>query len=523
MTRALPLLILLRLATGCPHDFSRPSADRGIDAPLPPDAGHDAPRPDHPWPDGPPDLALTPDFGCRGLTLCGDVCADLATDPAHCGSCGAACAPGLDCVGGSCACIAGGLCTGCCQGNVCLPPGPTQSLTQCGAAGQACKSCDDQAACSTDSCSAGACQNVPTAGYCLIDGVCHAEGAYKSALKCLQCQSAKDALGWTGLPNTGCVATLAGSGAIGSTNGPAHLASFNYPFGVAVDSAGAVYVGDSANHLIRLISGGTVSTFAGTGTFGFLPFDGALAVATFSHPDGLALDGATLYVAERGFSVIRKIAGGQVSVLAGVGIDGNQDGQLTAAYFSGPTGLAVAPGGTFFVADRGNHLIRRIAAGQVSRFAGVSASSGILNGPRLSAQFDHPIDVVVDAAGAVLVADQDNHCIRKIENDMVTTLAGQCKTSGIADGSLTVARFKSPSGLALDAAGAIYVADCDNHAIRKISGGQVETLAGTGQPGDADGPLSTATFLTPKTIAVSSSGAIYVADQSNNKIRVIVP
>lgn len=521
MPRALPLVALM-LATGCPHDFSRTSADRGIDAPRPPDAGHDAVRPDHPWPDLPPDLALIPDFGCRGLALCGDACADLATDPAHCGSCGAACATGLDCVGGSCVCVAGGLCPGCCQGDVCLPPGPAQSLTQCGSAGEACKSCDDQAACSTDACSAGACQNVPAAGFCLIDAACHADGAYKSALKCLQCQSSKDALGWTGLTNKGCVATFAGSGATGSADGPAHLASFDHPFGVAVDAAGAVYVGDSFNHVIRLITGGTVSTFAGTGSFQTYPFDGPAASATFFLPDGLALDGAALYVAEAGFNVIRRITGGQVLVLAGSSAPCSLDGPLKQACFAGPTGLAVTPGGTVYVADHQNHLIRRIANGQVETFAGVT-SPGFYNGQRLSSQFNYPTDVAVDPGGAVLVADQDNHCVRKIENDAVTTLAGACGTSGIANGPLTVARFNFPSGLALDAAGAIYVADCYNHAIRKISGGQVETLAGTGQPGDDDGPLAAATFYTPKTVAVSSSGAVYVADQANNKIRVIVP
>jgi sugar lactone lactonase YvrE/type II secretory pathway pseudopilin PulG len=318
------------------------------------------------------------------------------------------------------------------------------------------------------------------------------------------------------------VSTLAGSGTAGFTDGTGAAAQFNYPFGVAVDTSGTVYVADTYNHLIRKISpAGVVSTLAGSGTAGF--GDGTGAAAQFYYPAGVAVDSSgTVYVTDNGNHSIRKISpAGVVSTLAGSGTAGFGDGTGAAAQFDNPYGVAVDSSGTVYVADAFNHRIRKITpAGVVSTLAG--STRGFSDGTGAAAQFSVPIGVAVDSSGTVYVADAANHSIRKISPaGVVSTLAGS-GTPGFADGTGAAAQFQGPSGVAVNASGTVYVADTYNNLIRKISpAGVVSTLAGSGTAGFADGTGTAAQFNNPGSVAVDASGTVYVADFFNNRIRKI--
>jgi sugar lactone lactonase YvrE len=260
----------------------------------------------------------------------------------------------------------------------------------------------------------------------------------------------------------GQVATLAGSGTLGFADGPAATAMFNAPRAVALYGA-SVYVTDSDNNRIRLIAGGQVTTVAGSGTAGYV--DGAAATAQFNQPRGLAVNSAgTIYVAEYSNHTIRAIAGGQVTTLAGNGTAGSADGPVASARFSYPRDVAVDGAGTIYVADSGNHKIRVISGGQVSTLAGFGVA-GFVDGAAASARFNAPYAVALGAGGKVYVADKSNHRIRLISGGQVTTLAGGTP-AGFVDGPAATARFNEPSGLAADGSGQVYVADHLNSAIR---------------------------------------------------------
>uniref|UniRef100_UPI003743F19A hypothetical protein n=1 Tax=Psychroflexus aurantiacus TaxID=2709310 RepID=UPI003743F19A len=200
---------------------------------------------------------------------------------------------------------------------------------------------------------------------------------------------------------------------------------------------------------------------------------------------------------------------------------GFADGTGRSAQFSKPYGVAVDASGTVYVADYNNHRIRKTTpAGVVSTLAG--STQGFADGTGSSAQFSKPYGVAVDASGNVYVADFNNHRIRKTTPaGVVSTLAGS--TSGFADGTGSSAQFSKPYGVAVDASGNVYVADFNNHRIRKTTpAGVVSTLAGSTQ-GFADGTGSSAQFNYPIGVAVDASGTVYVADANNHRIRKITP
>ena len=320
------------------------------------------------------------------------------------------------------------------------------------------------------------------------------------------------------------VITLAGSGTAGPADGAGTAAQFNKPDGVAVDSSGVVYVADENNHRIRKITpAGVVSTLAGSGTAGNT--NGTGTAAQFSYPRGVAVDASgTVYVADMGNQRIRKItAAGVVTTLAGSS-SGYVDATGTSARFNTPQGVGVDSSGNVYVADSINRRIRKItAAGVVTTLAG-SGAAGFADGTGTAAQFNTPWGLGVDSSGVVYVADTINNRIRKITAaGVVTTLAGS-GAAGPADGTGTAAQFNNPSGVAVDSSGNVYVADWSNHNIRKITpSGAVTTLAGSGVSGFADEPGTAAKFSSPWSVAVDSSGSIYVADSVNNRIRKITP
>ena len=328
----------------------------------------------------------------------------------------------------------------------------------------------------------------------------------------------------------GVVTTLAGSpSSAGSVDGPNATARFSAPQGLAVNAAGTIYVADSANGAVRAVTpAGVVSTLAGSASDGSI--DGPSVSARFYLPQSIAEDSSgNLFVADAKNNTIRKITvSGQVSVLAGAtGVSGSTDAIGTNAQFAGPLGVAVDNSGNIYVADTGNSTIRKITpAGAVTTLAGMSGTPGNADGQGTNAQFYTPQGVAVDSAANIYVADTGNHTIRKITpGGSVSTLAGFAGAFGSNDGATNNARFNCPVGITVNSSGNIFVTDYNNNTIRLVTpAGVVSTLAGwAGIWGSADGTNSGALFFAPAGIAVDSSTNLYVTDSANNTLRKIAP
>ncbi|HET9870765.1 MAG TPA: hypothetical protein VFR02_09765, partial [bacterium] len=336
------------------------------------------------------------------------------------------------------------------------------------------------------------------------------------------------------------VNTYAGSGQKGASNGLSLSASFNYPSGVAIDSAGDLFVADTFNNRIRKIdTSGNVSTLAGTGAEGSA--DGPAGQATFSRPFGIAVNaaGTTVIVADTANSEIRVIDvnNAVVTTLAGaVSQNGYVDStNFTLSRVDHPVGVAVDPSGTtIFVADTGNHVIRAITSAGVTTYAGSNyscgagtcGSEGDVDGAQLgTAEFDGPVGVAVDGSGNVYVSEGKGRLIRKVSGGTVSTLAGCPDEAGYSNGTAGECQgslFNIPVQLSVDAGGNIYIADPPNNVIRVISSGFVNTLAGSGTSGYANGPTNVAQFKYPEGVVVNSAGTtVFVVDTNNQRIRSI--
>ena len=268
----------------------------------------------------------------------------------------------------------------------------------------------------------------------------------------------------------GQVSTLAGSGQAGWRDGVGDAACFHSPTDVVVDADGNSYVADARNHRIRKITaGGVVSTLVGCGTNGYE--DGPLGTAKLSQPAALLLDSeGALYVAEWS-GRIRKVslAAGVVTTLAGSGVKGCADGVGAEASFNEPNGMAFDATGDMIVADRMNNLIRKVTVpeGVVTTLAGSGAQSHV-DGVGAGASFNVPTNLVIDYAGSMFVTDQGGMAVRKVTPaGVVSTLAGGSHT-GFVDGVGAAAAFHHPSGVALDGAGNLLVADLHNNCIRLL-------------------------------------------------------
>jgi sugar lactone lactonase YvrE len=326
------------------------------------------------------------------------------------------------------------------------------------------------------------------------------------------------------------VTTFAGQPLVsGAANGVGTNALFSDPAAIVVDANGNCFVADSQNHAIRKItSSGVVTTVAGQlGVAGTA--NGTGTNAQFNSPNGLALDASgILFVGDTGNNVIRKItAAGGVSTFAGLaGQSGFLDGPAGAALFNSPLGMAIATNGDLFVADCGNHCIRRISGGTVTTFAGNPQIWGSADGVGTNAQFNGPVGIVFDAGENLFVADANNHTIRKITPaGTVSTWAGKAGIDGYCDGVASAARFCKPAELAMDTRGNLFVADSFNHVIRKVSSnGVVSTVSGSaGNYGVSDGVNGQARFFNPYGLVVSPGGALLVADAYNQSCRVVLP
>jgi hypothetical protein len=326
---------------------------------------------------------------------------------------------------------------------------------------------------------------------------------------------------------TGAVTTLAGMpGQSGSVDGTGTAAQFDGPTGLVSDGAGNLYVTESYNTVRKIvIATGAVTTIAGTDNQTGNA-DGTGAAARFSRPQGLFFDGmGNVFVADSSNALIRRIvvATGNVTTLVW---PGTGDAVGAAAVFKSPAGIASDGAGSVYVADSGNHTVRKvvIGTGAVTTVAGLLGASGVTDGTGSAARFNDPYGVAADGAGNLYVADTGSHTIRAIvlATGAVTTLAGTAGQLGSADGTGPAARFSSPAGVASDGAGNLYVADSSNHTVRKlaIATGTVTTVAGkAGQSGSADGSGAGARFNGPGALVADGTGNLYIADAGNSTLR----
>lgn len=320
------------------------------------------------------------------------------------------------------------------------------------------------------------------------------------------------------------VSTYAG-GQAGNNDGTGTNAQFQYPVGICSDPNGNLYVTDRDNYSIRKIGpGGVVTTIAGSGVKGYK--DGRADTAQFDSPMDIARDAqGDLYITDLGNYEIRRLTtGGIVSAIAGtIQAQGYADGTGSAAQFQDVMGICTNPGGTFYITDFGSAVVRSMtAAGSVGTLAGFPYAQGSQDGTGQSARFTYPYGVCADKTGDLFVTDYGANKILKITSSgVVTTYAGN-GTKGNADGTGTSATFSAPTGVCVDTLGNLYVVDYSNFLIRRINAaGVVTTIAGTGKHGNADGVGTAASFGILGFICMDAQGNLYIADTDNHSIRKI--
>jgi sugar lactone lactonase YvrE len=328
--------------------------------------------------------------------------------------------------------------------------------------------------------------------------------------------------------------TVAGTGLAGFSGdgGPATAARLNQPRLVAADAIGNLYIADTGNNRIRkLDTGGRITTIGGTGAGGYSGDGGPAVLARFRTPHGVALDAAgDVYVADSANQRVRKIdAAGIVTTVAGTGTAGyNGDGiAATAAKLRYPKGVEVGSDDTLYIADNNNNRVRSVdPAGKIHTFAGTGAAgfSGD-GGPATSARLNQPRNLAFGPDGALDIADQVNHRIRRVAPDgTITTVAGDGSTTASGDDGLAVdAGLGLPDDVAVDAAGNVYVADETANAVRRVdAGGVITRFAGTGAAGFTGdgGPPDKAQLNAPHGVTFDPATAtILIADTGNNLIR----
>lgn len=329
---------------------------------------------------------------------------------------------------------------------------------------------------------------------------------------------------------SGIITTVAGTGFAGYSGdgGPAAGAKLNAPSGVAVDGSGNLYIADRGNYRIRMVStNGTISTFAGNGKCCYGGDNGPATSALLYLPSSVALDAAgNLYIADASNNRIRQVnSSGTIATFAGTGIagfDGDGGGANKAKLWS-PLGVAADTAGNLYITESGNLRVRRIASdGTIATLVGGAINDGSKAVSGLLAQ---PSAVATDAAGNIYIADTNNNRVRMVSpGGVISTVAGTGVSGFSGDGqAATSAQLNAPQGVAIDASGNLYIADTANYRVRVVSGGMISTFAGNGRAGFGGdtGPAVAAQLSSPEGLAVDASGNLYIADYSNNRVRMV--
>ena len=363
-----------------------------------------------------------------------------------------------------------------------------------------------------------------------------------------------------------------GNGSQGYSDGQGTGCAFNQPKQLAIDSANNLYLADSGNNMVRMITpAGAVTTVVGNQSGGFV--DGLKAVARFNYPWGVAIDsGGNLYIGDSNNNRIRKLAlimppsapavrlisrdsigatitwtGGTslVPTVYSYSINGGTRVALPTTITRPPVTIPMPSGGATFnvslIASNDAGSTPSVPAGQASgtlsvttaptmrssayTFVGIRGNAGSVNGVGTVASLNNPYGVTMDTSGNAYIADTNNHCIRRVTPyGLTTTFAGMPTVAGYVDNTLTTAQFRNPRDITLDSAGNMYVTDTGNNVIRKISPlGVVTTFAGNTSAGSSDGTGPAADFNNPTSITCDPSGNVFVADTNNHCIRKITP
>jgi uncharacterized protein (TIGR03437 family) len=332
---------------------------------------------------------------------------------------------------------------------------------------------------------------------------------------------------------SGAISTIAGNGGVSYSGdgGQATKAQLNSPLGVAADSSGNLYIADTANNVVRKVTAaGAISTLAGNGTLGSGGDGSAATSAQLNAPQGVAVDASgSVYIADTGNARIRKVSTtGAISTYAGSGTAGfaGDGAAATSAQLNLPIGLAFDSAGNLFIADYGNNVVRKVAAagGVITTVAGNTVQSYGGDGQAATkASLNGPQAVAVDNGGNLYIADSQNNRIRVVTPaGSISTVAGTGLPGYTGDGhQATSAQIVSPSGLAVDYSGAVYITDSSSLVRRFVVGGPIFTIAGNGTQGYSGdgGPAISAQLNAPMGLAVDSKGVLYVADAANNSIR----
>ena len=323
-----------------------------------------------------------------------------------------------------------------------------------------------------------------------------------------------------------------------TTGAPADGVQFNAPFGIALDPSNDVYIADSDNFMVRefVKSTGLVNFFAGTGTLGFTGDGGTATSAELSSTFGVARDSTgNIYIADAGNCVIQEVnTGGTINLFAGLVVSGSfhcgysgDGGAAIGAEIGSAYGIAIDSKGNAYIADQGEHVVRKVSGGIITTIAGIGGVSGYSGdgGPAVDAQLDEPRAITIDSSDNVIIADTSNCRIREINaaTGIITTVAGNGDCAMGGDGVATENAIEFPQGVAVDANDNLFISDFSNR-IRWVSpSGFTTTIAGTGNNGyNGDGvPATSALIDEPTGIALDSAGNILFSDSINGRVRSI--
>jgi uncharacterized protein (TIGR03437 family) len=332
------------------------------------------------------------------------------------------------------------------------------------------------------------------------------------------------------------IQTVAGNGVAGSSGdgGPATSAELNGPRGVTEDIYGNLYIAEFYGQRVRKVTPtGTITTLAGNGTQGYSGDGGPATSAELNGPYRVTVDLAgNVYIPDSGNSRVRKVSpDGMITTFAGNGSSGysGDGGPATSAVLNYPEAVAFDSAGNYYIADEGANVIRKVnPSGIISTAAGTGTAAYTGDGgPATSATLDGPVGIQVDASGNLYISDQLNNVIRKVTNGTISTFAGTGVAGFAGDGGpATKAELNTPSSIGIDSAGNLYIPDNANYRIRVVlTSGIIWTVAGDGIDGYAGdgGPAVDAEISAARSASAAPNGDVYIGDFGNNRVRMLTP